>query len=393
MARGLPAALPERIVRWVVIVMTLVGLSSADAGHTSPNATAASPFGGALGAGLGAGACAIVVLVMLAYARRQRIKTEDGARGRAPAPGCGSLVGSLAMVSVAAALLIGSSPRLAEVLAGGAWLGSQHGPRPASPASPAQLPLQPRASMPPELEDPAAEGSMPREAPLAGGGAAARAGIGNESAEQRGRGVRRDLSHVVHQYARESAAPLEGPVGVTVVAGTDARTRTTYGIGSRIHGPMEAGFGALQYAAIGALGCAPAELGYVVGGIDTRTAEQLVAKQCAVALPRIEGGRYLSLVDECGAHTGAAHLHERLACLYDGGAAGHSPRIGVATDAARTPIYGRWESSDVLPQLDACGAHFGPTAESEGVDVYHHHVQETAPFTVGCYGPTASGVE
>jgi len=40
-----------------------------------------------------------------------------------------------------------------------------------------------------------------------------------------------------------------------------------------------------------------------------------------------------------------------------------------------------------LPLLDARGGHFGRTPDSKGSDVYHYHVQETAPFTVGCHGP------
>merc|ERR1711971_1174217 len=31
--------------------------------------------------------------------------------------------------------------------------------------------------------------------------------------------------------------------------------------------------------------------------------------------------------------------------------------------------------------------HFGPTPESPNVAVYHYHVQDKAPFTVGCFGP------
>jgi len=39
--------------------------------------------------------------------------------------------------------------------------------------------------------------------------------------------------------------------------------------------------------------------------------------------------------------------------------------------------------------LDACGAHYGITPDSNGVLIYHHHVQDKAPFAVGCYGPNA----
>lgn len=43
-----------------------------------------------------------------------------------------------------------------------------------------------------------------------------------------------------------------------------------------------------------------------VGGIDTYTAEQMVAHQCSVTLPRVENdgaNGYISLLDECGGHT------------------------------------------------------------------------------------------
>lgn len=54
-------------------------------------------------------------------------------------------------------------------------------------------------------------------------------------------------------------------------------------------------------------------------------------------------------------------------------------------------LYGKWEDkvANLLPLLDACGAHFGPTPDSNDTIVYHYHVQDKAPFTVGCYGPTA----
>ena len=54
-----------------------------------------------------------------------------------------------------------------------------------------------------------------------------------------------------------------------------------------------------------ALGCADATDGYVDGGIDTWTAESMVAHACGVTLPRYENGAYVSLLDECGGHTQA----------------------------------------------------------------------------------------
>jgi hypothetical protein len=56
-------------------------------------------------------------------------------------------------------------------------------------------------------------------------------------------------------------------------------------------------------------------------------------------------------------------------------------------------MYGKWEDYDkkMLPLLDACGGHFGPTPDSNGELVYHYHVQDKAPYTVGCHGPSADG--
>ena len=61
-------------------------------------------------------------------------------------------------------------------------------------------------------------------------------------------------------------------------------------------------------------------------------------------------------------------------------------------DVASHGIYGKWEDYALkrLPLLDACGAHIGPTPDSS-TPVYHYHVQDTAPFTVGCHGPSQSG--
>ena len=48
-----------------------------------------------------------------------------------------------------------------------------------------------------------------------------------------------------------------------------------------------------------------------------------------------------------------------------------------------TFIYGKWEdySNNILPALDACGAHFGVTPDSNGASIYHHHVQDFAPVS------------
>jgi hypothetical protein len=57
--------------------------------------------------------------------------------------------------------------------------------------------------------------------------------------------------------------------------------------------------------------------------------------------------------------------------------------------AAGEDVYGKWEdfSEQVLPELDACNGHWGKTPDSPDKDVYHYHVSDLPPFTIGCYGP------
>jgi len=186
------------------------------------------------------------------------------------------------------------------------------------------------------------------------------------------------------------AASLLGDVALTTATGTDPGTGDFFATGENVFGPFENGFGAPQAPILGGLGCSPASDGYVEGGIDTQTAEQMVAHQCGVTLPRTEGGAYISLMDECGGHTNEYHFHERMACLYAAGGT-HSTQVAMGLDG--TPLYGKWEddTAGLLPALDACGAHFGPTPDSAGASVYHHHVQDMAPFTFGCYGPSSTG--
>jgi hypothetical protein len=156
----------------------------------------------------------------------------------------------------------------------------------------------------------------------------------------------------------------------------------------------------------------------MAGGVDTQAGLEYVAHACGVQLPRVlADGTFVSLMWSGGVHSppdangctsppgglpgfascsnAVFHYHQNFTNLYDVNAAGHSPKIGVttATAVAVVPIYGKWERAGVAPALDACGAHFGTTPESPATAVYHHHVQERAPFTVGCYGPNADGGE
>jgi hypothetical protein len=187
-------------------------------------------------------------------------------------------------------------------------------------------------------------------------------------------------------------ASLLGDVALTTVGSVDgtknAMTGVAFAAGENIYGPFEAGFSAQQENILKGLGCTDSNVAsaYIDGGIDTSTAESIVAAACGVTLPRTEGGEYISLIDECGGHTKEYHFHERMSCLYKEEGA-HSARIGEGMDGKG--FYGKWEdySSKTLPKLDACGGHFGVTPESDGKKVYHYHVQEKAPFTIGCFGP------
>ena len=105
------------------------------------------------------------------------------------------------------------------------------------------------------------------------------------------------------------------------------------------------------------------------------------------------------ILHQCGGHTRDYHNHERLICLYDDKADGHSTKVGEAMRAAHVTadqaIYGKYETAadgvHIAPLLDACGGHFGVTPDSGGKEVYHYHVQDKAPFIVGCFGPNDEG--
>ena len=52
-------------------------------------------------------------------------------------------------------------------------------------------------------------------------------------------------------------------------------------------------------------------------------------------------------------------------------------------------VYGKWEdfSNSLKPTLDACNGQWGKTPDSPDKDIYHYHITEHPPFTIGCYGP------
>lgn len=183
------------------------------------------------------------------------------------------------------------------------------------------------------------------------------------------------------------AVAMLGNVALTFVAGTTPAGKALP-IGTNIYGPFEAGFTSQQNEPLqNEAGCPAAKLPInVPGGVDVELAEQVVAFLCGITLPSGSGASYKGLVDECGGHTMDYHFHMRLSCLF-GTESGHSIKVGRLTN--NQSLYGKWEvtSNKTVPSLDACGGHFGRTPESPEADVYHYHVQDDPPFTVGCIGP------
>ena len=121
-------------------------------------------------------------------------------------------------------------------------------------------------------------------------------------------------------------------------------------------------------------------------------AEASCAAACGITLPRWDDGVYTGFLDTCGGHASDFHFHQSMHCLYED-AGSHSTKIAEGTNSDATPLYGKWEDYDngVLPELDACGGHYGYTPESTDTEVYHHHMQDSPPFAFGCYGPNDDG--
>jgi len=185
-----------------------------------------------------------------------------------------------------------------------------------------------------------------------------------------------------------------GDVGCTTVDGVETISHemkakgATISSNAHIYGAFEAGFSEQQKSIIEGWGCTDASVVYdTQGGLDISIAEKKVAHACNVELPRVVGNNYIGIVGLCGGHTKDYHFHRSLECLYTQ-TGGHSPAVG---NVAQYKLFGKREdfANSKLPLLDARGAHFGPTPDSNGASVYHYHVQDSAPFTVGCVGPTA----
>ena len=190
------------------------------------------------------------------------------------------------------------------------------------------------------------------------------------------------------------AAQLLGDVGCTTVSGVAeynhglVRKGETIAANAHIYGPFEAGFTERQQSIIRGWGCTDPSVAYdSVGGKDIGLAERETAYKCNIEFPRVEGDTYIGVVGKCGGHTHDYHFHRSFSCVYKE-EGGHSTAVGNIGDHR---IYGKWEdySKKLLPLLDACGGHWGPTPDCEWC--YHYHVQDKAPFTVGCMGPAADG--
>ena len=203
-----------------------------------------------------------------------------------------------------------------------------------------------------------------------------------------------------------AAASLRQDNGCTYAAGTE--TYTDYGDGTttktltyaptgsavpsnaHIFNAFEDGISSQQDNVISGWGCSTPSLLYdSTGGLDIGLAESKVRKLCynseKNSFPNVQSDNsYRGTVGPCGGHTGDYHFHGRYHCLYEQ-TGEHSTKIG---DVGPYIMYGKWEhfTNKKLPNLDACGAHIGITPDSPSEAVYHYHVQDRAPYGVGCYG-------
>ena len=184
-----------------------------------------------------------------------------------------------------------------------------------------------------------------------------------------------------------------------------------------IFGPMEAGFTSAQLTSMFRGSCGTAALD---GGIDTATSEvrararplprKLPASSCsrglcdshrgALPILRRKPARLQSIALRLSRRDGYLYykhprhlrrphlrlpLSPRAELLHQRQQRGWPLRPG-RSGSRRTLSLRQVESTGVLPNLDACGGHWGTTPDGYS---YHYHVQTKAPFTIGCYGPNA----
>lgn len=153
------------------------------------------------------------------------------------------------------------------------------------------------------------------------------------------------------------------------ISGSDATTVDIYG-------PFENGF----TSSVPGMTCLGSNT--VDGGVDTWTATLMVRHLC--------NDDTMTILDTCGDHANPRHFHEYLTrCLTQpDSVTGHSSRLGTAGDGLG--VYGPLGNGVVAPKLDACGATFGVTPDSNGVAVPYYVSQDAPPFFVGCYTSNAS---
>ena len=191
-----------------------------------------------------------------------------------------------------------------------------------------------------------------------------------------------------------SAAALRGPVGFTVRGGMN------------VYGPNDAGFAYSTGGGAPNICSAPAaQQGFCPAGTDVEMCYANLQVSCGSANAAVTG-----FASDCGNHANPSHYHTRLGCDYNtSDASAHSPLLAVIKDGRG--LYGKWEGNGALPVLDACNGHYGPVPATDlsssspfsttnqfgdtaypasSASVYHYHVTDQAPFTIGCYGPVNS---
>lgn len=179
-----------------------------------------------------------------------------------------------------------------------------------------------------------------------------------------------DSSYTSGPYPK--AAPLRGNVACVDntfdVSGPSGTVKA-----KNIYGPMEAGFTSAQLSQL--FTCSTSS--DIPGGLDTKIAEELAEHLC---------NKQIEILSDCGGHANPYHFHERFTCMFNSAASGHSSKFATALDGRG--LYGNHESLNTPPSdLDACGGHTAVTPDSNGQAVYHYHVTDTAPFSLGCFGP------
>ena len=188
-------------------------------------------------------------------------------------------------------------------------------------------------------------------------------------------------------------APLGGVAGYTLS-------------GSNIYNPLEAGFSSTQGPTV----CSTPGY-FCAGGADLETCLGELTYMCYKKINSLTQVTFAStgtvFGDDCAGHASPYHYHVETKCEYSpnsfaaaSSVTTHSPLIGVALTGQG--IYGAWESDGTLPTLDACNGHVGPTPGTtssaankvfltySGSTVYHYHLSQNFPYTIGCFGSASA---